>query len=511
MNPLITNSETYQLQAFNLPSEDDTPDSPILSSPTVNVTRQNNEHPVVHVTPMGPIRLPKLYIVYGKYQTEMTLTADEQTTLQGHIDDLLKDPDIQKKLNGTEPESINLTHLCIEYVKDMRKKTIPLAHDLAPVIAMRKFSNLKSDPESEHKHFWPQRSPGMRTTIQREHGIHPAYARAPELQNLKLNATHEAHAFDHKLKGGGTLSNPQKLKALQRRHAATFLKDQWLSILQDEINEIDPTKQPERLKALEEAKAKLNGMWDFALQFEMSHPMFIGKGTTTPLLPFVQAKQKAALALIKKLHPKAENAEELSNDLARANIKNPESYRHVSKELNSPMKMDPLEDAFSEFVKKAADGRLDEIDETFKSWAIQDLLNPLGVDKARTEAAFKEAVKPLRDLYAKIDFTANPLRGATSLAQIKDFDHRIKYQDLIEKQDFDKSGINYAMEEIEKRPDGEVIRLDAEHRLQTVIDDYTFLKTQIKPDMTEADLDACLAQSKTLHEKLINIVALAHS
>lgn len=510
MTPVITNSETYQLQAFNLPSEDG-PDSPILSSPTVNVARQNNEHPVVHVTPMGPIRLPKLYIVYGKYQTEMTLTADEQTTLQGHIDDLLKDPDIQKKLNGTEPESINLTHLCIEYVKDMRKKAIPLAHDLAPMIAMRKFCNLKSDPKSEHNHFWPQRSPGMRTTIQREHGIHPAYARTPELQNLKLTATHVAHALDNKLHVGGALSNPQKLKALQRRHATAFLKDQWIAILQEEIDKIDSTKEPDRLKAFEEAKAKVAGMWDFALQFEMSHPMFIGKGDTSPLLPFVQAKRKAALDLIKTLHPKADNAKEISNDLARANIKNPESYRHISKELKSPMKMDPLEDAFSEFVKKAADGRLDEIDETFKSWAIQDLLNPLGVDKTRIEAAFKESVKPLHNLYTKIDFRTNPLQGTTSLEQIKDFDHRIKYEALIGKQDFNKSGINYAMEEIEKRPEGEIKRLDAERRLQTVIDDYTAIEAQIKPDMTEADLNAALAQSKAIYEKLIAIIQLAHS
>jgi hypothetical protein len=443
----------------------------------------------------------------------MTLTADEQTTLQGHIDDLLKDPDIQKKLNGTEPESINLTHLCIEYVKDMRKKAIPIAHDLAPVIAMRRFCNLKSDsdPKNPHNHFWPQRSPGMRTTIQREHGIHPAYSRAPELQNLKLNATHEAHAFDHKLQVGGALSNPQKLRALQRRHAAAFLKDKWIAILQDLINEIEPGKEPDRKKALKEAKAKLTGMWDFALQFEMSHPMFIGKGATTPLLPFIQAKQKAALNLIKSLHPKAENADELANDLARANIKNPESYRHVSKELKSPMKMDPLEDAFSEFVKKAADGRLDEIDETFKSWAIQDLLSPLGVDKARTEAAFKEAVKPLHDLYTKIDFRANPLQGATSLAQIKDFDHRVKYQALIKKHDFNRAGINFAREEIERRPVGEIKRLDAKLRLQTVIDDYKAIEAQIKPDMTEADLNAALAQSKAIYDKLIPIVQLAHS
>ena len=379
---------------------------------------------------------------------KLELTGKEERFNQA-IEHLLAHPDIAAKIAGKTIEKIDFNDLYI-YIKG-ETAPIPFSSDLTtgdenPVSSVRQLCNFHVDKEGKHGGVsWPTRSQGERATVVSNTPY--AYERPNNhLKTIQFTKEDEASALSNWIRHPHVKNN---LKTLKERHTAIALKESWLAYLEEQKRKA-PNKEAKT--QIEKIENELNEISDFALRFEMAHPL-LSPG-------MLQAKEAKALELLNnpsKLPLKdgildraahkmksswgREEADLNANkafakDLALSSFTDHLEYKEASESLDSPMKRDSLQDAFANLAKAVVAAESEPpatkerlIAEALSAPKLKDLFQhaPSSAFRSEMRAHLNQQIDRILATFDAANFTRVPIHsaGRLSSAQIDNFDVRI--------------------------------------------------------------------------------------
>ncbi|MES2273076.1 MAG: hypothetical protein V4487_02660, partial [Chlamydiota bacterium] len=398
----------------------------------------------------------------------ITLNAKCQQELDSCYETLENDP-LVRAANPDNHEIVDIDiNRSLIYLKDPvtgELSSVSVPTNLKGIDALRTLWQRATDPKNKGARSWIDRPPGVRGNQSGK----PAFSQSTNhLKQLEYTNDDVENALDNGLSGN------EKLKSLKTLYAAKHFRNKMDQAFQQcsEQAQNDPSnKKQARLDSLKSARAKLNAMSQFAIDFELTHPLSAenpdAPATHAQRLAQVEEKKKAAQKIIEDVarrpvhdskmsaaantlgfdewsketaDPKAE--EEFANDLALAHLTSDQVlvYRDLSKSLGAELKRDSYEEAFIAIAKAIVafsengnnPNNKEALDHALNSVMFQTLIGNLdpadraGIEdalKGANENAVNEILNTLRNPELQLGSSTLP-QSATSKNLIHSFTER---------------------------------------------------------------------------------------